>query len=68
MEFLIPDEFSGEDTIRVEFVMDDQVVDTKIFSGSDAVVSYDYEGKSGTASTVFARINGIATDSQVISF
>ena len=68
VEFLIPDEFSGEDTIRVEFVMDDQVVDTKIFSGSDAVVSYDYEGKSGTASTVFARINGIATDSQVISF
>ena len=68
VEFLIPDEFSGEDTIRVEFVMDDQVVDTKIFSGSDAVVSYDYEGKSGTASMVFARINGIATDSQVISF
>ena len=68
VEFLIPDEFSGEDTIRVEFVMDDQVVDTKIFSGSDAVVSYDYEGKPGTASTVFARINGIATDSQVISF
>ena len=68
VEFLIPDEFSGEDTIRVEFVMDDQVVDTKIFSGSDAVVSYDYEGKSGTVSTVFARINGIATDSQVISF
>ncbi len=68
VEFLIPDEFSEEDTIRVEFVMDDQVVDTKIFSGSDAVVAYDFEGKSGTASTVFARINGIATDSQVISF
>ena len=68
VEFLIPDEFSEEDTIRVEFVMDNQVVDTKIFSGSDAVVAYDFEGKSGTASTVFARINGIATDSQVISF
>ncbi len=68
VEFLIPDEFSEEDTIRVEFVMDDQVVDTKIFSGSDAAVAYDFEGKSGTASTVFARINGIATDSQVISF
>ena len=68
VEFLIPDEFSEEDTIRVEFVMDDQVVNTKIFSGSDAVVAYDFEGKSGTASTVFARINGIATDSQVISF
>ena len=68
VEYLVPDEFSGEDTIRVEFIMDDQVVDTKIFSGSDAIVGYDYEGKPGTASTVYARINGVATESQVISF
>ena len=68
VEYLVPDEFSGEDTIRVEFIMDDQVVETKIFSGSDATVGYDYEGKPGTASTVYARINGVATESQVISF
>ena len=67
-DMLTTDEFSGEDTIRVEFIMDDQVVDTKIFSGSDAIVGYDYEGKPGTASTVYARINGVATESQVISF
>jgi len=48
--------------------MDDKVVDTKIVSGSDASVDYDFEGESGTASTVYARINGEATDSQVISF
>ena len=65
---LTTDEFSGEDTIRVEFIMDEQVVETKIFSGSDATVGYDYEGKPGTASTVYARINGVATESQVISF
>ena len=47
---------------------DDVVVETKIFSGDDAVVSYDFEGKPGTAVTVYARINGVATDSQVISF
>ena len=68
VQFLVPDEVSGEDTIRVEFIMDDNVVDTAIFSGSDATVSYDFEGKPGTASTVYARINGIATASQVISF
>ena len=68
VQFIVPDEVSGEDTIRVEFILDDVVVDTKIFSGDDAVVSYDFEGKPGTAATVYARINGIATDSQVISF
>ena len=68
VQFLVPDEVSGEDTIRVEFIMDDIVVDTAIYSGSDATVSYDFEGKPGTASTVYARINGIATASQVISF
>ena len=68
VQFIVPDEVSGEDTIRVEFILDDVVVDTKIFSGDDAVVSYDFEGKPGTAVTVYARINGIATDSQVISF
>ena len=68
VQFLIPDKFSQEDTVRVEFIMDDKVVDTKIVSGSDASVDYDFEGESGTASTVYARINGEATDSQVISF
>ena len=68
VQFLIPDKFSEEDTVRVEFIMDDKVVDTKIVSGSDASVDYDFEGESGTASTVYARINGEATDSQVISF
>ena len=68
VQFLIPDKFSEEDTVRVEFIMDDKVVDTKIVSGSDASVDYDFEGESGIASTVYARINGEATDSQVISF
>ena len=68
VQFLIPDKFSEEDTVRVEFIMDDKVVDTKIVSGSDASVDYDFEGESGTASTVYARINGEATDSQVISW
>ena len=68
VQFLIPDKFSEEDTVRVEFIMDDKVVDTKIVSGSDASVDYDFEGETGTASTVYARINGEATDSQVISF
>ena len=68
VQFLVPDELSGEDTIRVEFIMDDNVVDTGIYSGSDATVSYDFKGKPGTASTVYARINGIATASQVINF
>lgn len=68
VQFLIPDKFSEEDTVRVEFIMDDKVVDTKIVSGSDASVDYDFEGESGTASTVYARINGEAMDSQVISF
>ena len=68
VQFIVPDELHGEDTIRVEFIMDDTVVDTLFFSGDDAVVSYDFEGKPGTAVTVYARINGVATDSQVISF
>lgn len=68
VQFLVPEEFSDEDTIRVEFIMDEQIVETKIFSGADAAVSFDYEGKPGTASTVYARINGVSTDSQVISF
>ena len=68
VQFIVPDELHGEDTIRVEFIMDDTVVDTLYFSGDDAVVSYDFEGKPGTAVTVYARINGVATDSQVISF
>ena len=68
VQFIVPDELHGEDTIRVEFIMDDTVVDTLFFSGDDGVVSYDFEGKPGTAVTVYARINGVATDSQVISF
>ncbi len=68
VQFLIPDKFSEEDTIRVEFIMDDKVMDAIIVSGSDATVDYDFVGEVGTASTVYARINGEATDSQVISF
>ena len=68
MEFLIPDDLDGEDTLRVEFIMDGQVVDTRFISGDDASVSYDYEGKAGITATVYARINGVATDSQEISF
>ena len=68
VEFLIPDDLDGEDTLRVEFIMDGQVVDTRFISGDDASVSYDYEGKAGITATVYARINGVATDSQEISF
>ena len=48
--------------------MDGQVVETKYYSGDDAVVSYDYQAAPGTTATVSARINGVATDSQVITF
>lgn len=68
VQYLVPDDFREEDTIRVEFIMDGQIVDTKYYSGSDAAVSYDYTGKPGTTATVSARINGVATDSQVITF
>ena len=68
VQFLVPDDFHDEDTIRVEFLMDDHVVDTKYYSGSDATVTYDYIGKPGTTAIVSARINGVATDSQEISF
>ena len=68
VEYLIPDEFSDEDTVRVEFIMDDKVMDTRIVSGDDATVGYDYEGKPGTTVTVYARINGVSTDAQEITF
>ena len=68
VEYLIPDEFSDEDTVRVEFIMDDKVMDTRIVSGDDATVGYDYEGKPGTTATVYARINGVSTDAQEITF
>ena len=68
VEFMVPDEFDTEDSIRVEFVMDGNVVATQYYSGSDAMVGYDFSGKPGTGATVYARINGVATDSQVISF
>ena len=68
VQFLVPDQFHDEDTIRVEFLMDGQVVETKYYSGDDAVVSYDYQAAPGTTATVSARINGVATDSQVITF
>ena len=48
--------------------MDGNVVATQYYSGSDAMVGYDFSGKPGTGATVYARINGVATDSQVISF
>lgn len=68
VDFLVPEGFDGEDTLRVEFLMDDEVVGTRIIAGDDITVSFDYENKAGTACTVFARVNGVATDSQVISF
>lgn len=68
VDFLVPEGFSDEDTVRVEFLMDDKVVGTRIIAGDDITVSFDYENKAGTACTVFARVNGVATDSQVISF
>ena len=68
VEFLVPDELGGEDTLRVEFLMDDQVVDTRIISGDDATVSFDYTGKPGTSASVYARVNGVSTASQEISF
>ena len=68
VEFLVPDELVGEDTLRVEFLMDDQVVDTRIISGDDATVSFDYTGKPGTSASVYARVNGVSTASQEISF
>ena len=68
VEFLIPDDMDGEDTLRVEFLMNDQVVDTRIISGDDATVSFDYTGKPGTSASVYARVNGVSTASQEISF
>ena len=64
----MPDDLSDEDTLRVEFLMDDQVVDTRFISGDDATVSFDYTGKPGTSATVYARINGVSTASQEIDF
>jgi len=68
VEFLMPEELYDEPSVRVEFIMDDEVVDINFYSGSDASVSYNFEGVVGSAATVYAKFNGIASASQVISF
>lgn len=68
VEFLMPDELYEETSVRVEFVQDGEVVYVDFYKGTDAMVSYNFEGTVGSASTVYAKCNGITTDSQVISF
>ena len=68
VEFLMPEELYEEASVRVEFIMDDQVVKVQFYSGDDVSVSYNYEGVVGSAATVYAKFNGIASSSQVISF
>ena len=64
----MPDELYEETSVRVEFVQDGEVVYVDFYKGTDAMVSYNFEGTVGSASTVYAKCNGITTDSQVISF
>lgn len=68
VEFLMPEELYDEASVRVEFIMDDQVVNVQFYSGDDVSVSYNFEGVVGSAATVYAKFNGIASASQVISF
>ena len=68
VEFLMPEELYEEASVRVEFIQDDQVVHVGFYSGTDASVSYNFEGVVGSAATVYAKFNGIASSSQVISF
>ena len=68
VEFLMPDELYEETSVRVEFVQDGQVVHVGFYKGTDATVSYNFEGVVGSAATVYAKCNGIASPSQVISF
>ena len=68
VEFLMPEELYDEPSVRVEFIMEDEGVDINFYSGSDASVSYNFEGVVGSAATVYAKFNGIASASQVISF
>lgn len=68
VEFLMPEELYDEASVRVEFIQDDQVVNVSFYSGDDVSVSYNFEGVVGSAATVYAKFNGIASASQVISF
>ena len=68
VEFLMPDELYEETSVRVEFVQDGQVVDVSFYSGTVASFTYNFEGAVGSASTVYAKCNGITLDSKVISF
>lgn len=68
VEFLMPEELYDEPSVRVEFIQDDQVVEVRFCSGEDVSVTYNYEGVVGSAATVYAKFNGIASASQVISF
>ena len=64
----MPEELYDEASVRVEFIMDDQVVNVQFYSGDDVSASYNFEGVVGSAATVYAKFNGIASASQVISF
>ena len=68
VEFIMPDELYEETSVRVEFVQDGRVVDVSFYSGTTASFTYNFEGKVGSASTVYAKCNGITLDSKVISF
>lgn len=68
VEFPMPEELYDEPSVRVEFIKDDQVVDVSFYSGEDVTVSYNFEGVVGSAATVYAKFNGKASASQVISF
>ena len=68
VEFLMPEELYDETSVRAEFIMDDQVIDVRFYSGDDVSVSYNFEGVVGSAATVYVKFNGIASASQVISF
>lgn len=68
VQFLMPEELAEESSVRVEFIMDDKVLETKYMAGSVSMISYDFTGEVGSASTVCAKFNGKTADPQVISF
>ena len=67
-EFLMPDELYDETSVRVEFLQDGEVVHVGFYKGTDATITYNFEGAVGSASTVYVKCNGIASPSKVISF
>ena len=62
------DMFGNDDETEVEYDDDGQVVDVSFYSGTVASFTYNFEGAVGSASTVYAKCNGITLDSKVISF